>query len=201
MKLGRQSCLDEDILGGSQIGLWIFAKAELQPMLFVSSFEVIPQVIPSLRIVQLESLNTQTLRVGSNSSKHLNRPTHDQTRNRCATSCTSFMPTNRAKALFQSIIGRGHIRDIIGVEQTRSIVGGDFAEDLDHIPEDGNEVLVILHRAYVCLQLLLHPGSSKVVMVLQDGGGLMKPLPSDLQCRPDGLRLGESGGEPQLDLG
>jgi len=51
------------------------------------------------------------------------------------------------------------------------------------------------------LQLLLHPGSSKVVMVLQDGGGLMKPLPSYVQSRPDGLRLGESGSEPQLDLG
>ena len=39
--LGRQSSLDEDILGGSEIGVRIFAKAELQPMLFVSSFKVI----------------------------------------------------------------------------------------------------------------------------------------------------------------
>src|SRR6266550_146761 len=82
--LGWQSRLDEDILGGSEIGLRIFAKAELQPMLFVSSFKVIPQVIPSWCIVQLESLNTQTLRVGSHSSKHPNRPAHDQTRNRGA---------------------------------------------------------------------------------------------------------------------
>src|SRR5882762_6178528 len=50
------------------------------------------------------------------------------------------------------------------------------------------------------LQLLLHSGSRKVVMVLQDGGGLMKPLPSDLQSRPDGLRLGESQSESQLEL-
>lgn len=170
-------------------------------MLFVSSGELIAQVMPSLGIVQLESLDTQTLRVGSNSREHPNGPTHDQTWNRCAASCASFMPANRAKALFQSIIGRGHISDIIGVEQTRSIVGGDFAEDLDDIPQDGNVVLMILHRTYVCLQLLLHPGSSKVVMVLQDGGGLMKPLPSHVQSRPDGLRLGESGSEPQLDLG
>src|SRR5438046_1376343 len=59
ISLGWQSRLDEDILGGSEIGLRIFAKAELQPMLFVSSFKVIPQVIPSWCIVQLESLNTQ----------------------------------------------------------------------------------------------------------------------------------------------
>jgi len=37
-------------------------------------------------------------------------------------------------------------------------------------------------------------------MVLQDGGGLMKPLPSDVQSRPDGLRLGESQSESQLEL-
>src|SRR6266480_4335288 len=92
LKLGWQSRLDEDILGGSEIGLRIFAKAELQPMLFVSSFKVIPQVIPSWCIVQLESLNTQTLRVGSHSSKHPNRPAHDQTRNRGAACSTSFMP-------------------------------------------------------------------------------------------------------------
>jgi hypothetical protein len=59
---------------------------------------------------------------------------------------------------------------------------------------------VILHGTDVGLQLLLHPGSSKVVMVLQDGGGLMKPLPSDVQSRPDGLRLGESRDESQLEL-
>jgi hypothetical protein len=170
-------------------------------MLFVSSGELIAQVMPSLGIVQLESLNTQTLRVGNNSREHPNGATHDQTRNRCAARCASFMPANRAKALLQRIIGRRHTRDIIGIEQTRSIVGGDFGEDLDHIPQNGNEILVILHGTYMCLQLLLHPGSSKVVMVLQDGGGLMKPLPSYVQSRPDGLRLGESRGEPQLDLG
>jgi hypothetical protein len=199
--LGRQSRLDEDILGGSQIGLRIFAKAKLQPMLFVSGFELIPQMIPSLCIMQLESLDTKTLRVGNNSSKYPNGPAHDQTRNRGAACSASFMPANGAKALFQGIIGRRHIRDIIGVEQTRSIVGSDFAEDLDHISQNCDVVLMILHRAYVCLQLLLHPGSIKVVMVLQDGGGLVKPLPSHAQSRPDSLRLGESGGEPQLDLG
>ena len=98
--LGRQSGLDEDILGGSQVGKGIFAKAELQPMLFLSNLELIAQMIPSLGIVQLESLDTQTLRVGSNSSKHPNGPTHDQTWNRCAACCASFMPANRAKALF-----------------------------------------------------------------------------------------------------
>lgn len=169
-------------------------------MLFLPGFELIPQVMPSLGIVQLESLDTQTLLVGSNSSEYPNGPTHDQTWNRGAACCASFMPANRAKALFQSIIGRGHISDIIGVEQTRSIVGGDVAEDLDDIPQDGNLVLMILHHTYVCLQLLLYPGTSKVVMILQDGGGLMKPLPSHVQSRPDGLRLGESGSEPQLDL-
>src|SRR6266480_891301 len=92
--LGRQSCLDEEILGGRQIGLRIFAKAELQPMLFLSGFELIPQMIPSLRILQLECLDTKTLRVGSNSSKHPNGPTHDQTRNRGAACSASFMPAN-----------------------------------------------------------------------------------------------------------
>jgi hypothetical protein len=92
--LGRQSCLDEEILGGRQIGLGIFAKAELQPTLFVSGFEVIPQMMPSLRILQLESLDTPTLRMRSNSSEHPNGPTHNQTRNRGAASCASFMPAN-----------------------------------------------------------------------------------------------------------
>jgi hypothetical protein len=111
------------------------------------------------------------------------------------------MPANRAKALFQSIIGRRHISDIIGVEQTRSIVGSDLTEVLDDIPEGCDVVLVVLHCAQLCLQLLLHPGSIKVVMILQDGGCLMNPLPSDLQSRPDGLRLGESGGEQGLEPG
>src|SRR5438034_3112902 len=46
--LGRQSCLEEDILGSSQVGKGIFTKAELQLMLFVSSGELIAQVMPSL---------------------------------------------------------------------------------------------------------------------------------------------------------
>jgi hypothetical protein len=95
MMLGRQSCLDEQILGGSQIGSGVFAKTELQPMLFLPGFELISQVIPSLGIVQLESLDTQTLRVGSNSSEHPNGPTHDQTWNHGAACCASFMPARR----------------------------------------------------------------------------------------------------------
>ncbi len=111
------------------------------------------------------------------------------------------MPANRAKALLQRIIGRRHIRDIIGVEQTRSIVGSDLGEALDHIPQGCNLVLVVLHHAQLCLQLLLHPGTIEVVMVLQDGGYLMNPLPSDLQSRPQRLRLGQSRGEQCLELG
>jgi hypothetical protein len=40
-----------------------------------------------------------------------------------------------------------------------------------------------------------------VVMVLQDGGYLMNPRPSDLQSRPQRLRLGQSRGEQRLELG
>jgi len=170
-------------------------------MLFLTSFELIAQMIPSLGIVQLESLNAEALIVSSNGSEHPNRATDDQTWNRCAARCASFMPANRAKALLQRIIGRRHIRDIIGVEQTRSIVGSDLGEALDHIPQGCNLVLVVLHHAQLCLQLLLHPGTIEVVMVLQDGGYLMNPLPSDLQSRPQRLRLGQSRGEQCLELG
>jgi hypothetical protein len=199
--LGRQRCLDEHVLGSRQIGSRIFAETELQAMLFLTSCELIAQMIPSLGIVQLECLNAEALIVSSNGSEHPNRATDDQTWNRCAARCASFMPANRAKALLQRIIGRRHIREIIGVEQTRSIVGSDLGEALDHIPQGCNLVLVVLHHAQLCLQLLLHPGSIEVVMVLQDGGYLMNPLPSDLQSRPQRLRLGQSRGEQRLELG
>src|SRR5260370_2543848 len=105
--LGRQRCLDEYVLGSRQIGSRIFAETELQAMLFLTSFELIAQMIPSLGIVQLESLNAEALIVSSNGSEHPNRSTDDQTWNRCAARRASFMPANLAKALLPRSTGIG----------------------------------------------------------------------------------------------
>src|SRR5260370_25303056 len=80
-KLGRQRCLDEYVLGSRQIGSRIFAETELQAMLFLTSFELIAQMIPSLGIVQLESLNAEALIESSNRSEHPNRATDHPTWN------------------------------------------------------------------------------------------------------------------------
>src|SRR5258708_20784209 len=96
-KLGRQRGLDEYVLGSRQIGSRIFAETELQAMLFLTSFELIAQMIPSLGIVQLESLNAEALIGSSNASEHPNRATDDQTRNAYAARSASFMPAHRAQ--------------------------------------------------------------------------------------------------------
>src|SRR5579859_1187038 len=184
--LGRQTWLDEAVFESSKVGRRIFAKTKLQATSFLTKSQLVTQIIPSFLITQLKGLGTKALGVGSSSSQNPNRSTYHQSRNGLlAPCCTSFMPANGPKAVLEIIIGTRHISNIIGVEQTRSIMSSDFPKPCDHISQSDDLVLVFLHDADLCLQLRRYLRSIEVTMVLQDIGYLMNPLIRDLESWPD----------------